>query len=97
MVKHNRKSYSNTAVQVWKTTTAYTVMSHHQNAGQYCNMHNNMPLKNVAWLKYFGIMVKNCIHEDITNKLYLGNGCYHLQSKNVHIHKSIIFNCYLYA
>lgn len=34
------------------------VITHHQNAGQYCNIHNNMSLKNMAWLTYFAIMVK---------------------------------------
>jgi hypothetical protein len=75
-LKKTENAKSSTVVWVWKTTNTYTVMSHHQNAGQYCNIHNNVSLKNVAWLKYFGIMVKkNCIHEDIINKLYLGNVC----------------------
>jgi hypothetical protein len=56
------------------------VVSHHQNAGQNCNiLIVSKFFKNVAKFKYLGTEItnQNCILENIKNRLNSGNACYH--------------------
>jgi hypothetical protein len=59
--------------------TKYMFMSHHQNAGQ--NHSTKTASKSfsekLTKFRYLGMTVMNgnCIHEEIVNRLNLGNGC----------------------
>jgi hypothetical protein len=56
----------------------YMLMSHHQNAGQNCNIKiANRSFKNVAKFRYLGMTVtnQNLVKEEIKRRL---NACYHL-------------------
>jgi hypothetical protein len=58
-VKYNKRRQSSTDGKVWYKSSKYVLMSH-QNAMQNCNIYkNNKSLKNVAWFKYFGVMMMN--------------------------------------
>jgi hypothetical protein len=54
-------------------------MSEYQNSGRHNLMISNTSFKNMAELKYFGIIVtnENCINEGIMMRLNFGNACYH--------------------
>jgi hypothetical protein len=75
--------------------TKYMFMSYHQTT-KISHKVANKSFKNVADLRYLGIMVKyqNCIHEEIKSRLNLGHAYYHalqyilspcLLSKNIKI------------
>jgi hypothetical protein len=56
-------------------------MSHYNDAGQYYNKKIvNKSVKNVAKLKYVGMVVTNLsfIHKEIKSKLNSVNACYHV-------------------
>jgi hypothetical protein len=83
----------------------YMLLSHHQNAGQNCDIKMaSRWSENVAQFKYLGTPVthQNLTQKEIKRRLNLGNTCYHsvqnilssqLLSKNVKIrtYKTIIF------
>jgi len=58
----------------------YTVMPHHENAGQNNNLViANKFYENMAKFKHMVkiVMNQNCIHEEVKSKINLGDGCYH--------------------
>jgi hypothetical protein len=60
--------------------TKYTIMSHYPNSGQNQNIRiANESFRNVAKFKYLGATLtnENDIHNEIKNRLNLGNACYH--------------------
>jgi hypothetical protein len=56
------------------------IMSRYPNSGQNQNIRiANESFENVAKFKYLGTMLTNYndIHDEIKNRLYSGNACYH--------------------
>jgi hypothetical protein len=91
--------------------TKYMIMSCHPNSGQNQNMTANESFKRVAKFKYLGTTLtnQNGIHDEIKNRLNLGNACYYsvqniffsscLISKNlkIKIYKTVILPAVLYG
>jgi hypothetical protein len=67
-------------IEVNSEKTKYIFMSCNQTAGQsnYIRVANKSFVE-VAMYKYLGTTLtdQNCIHEEIRNRLYSGNACYH--------------------
>jgi hypothetical protein len=85
-------------------------MSCDQNAGQNDNIKTaNKSFANVAKFKCLGMTVRNkdCIHEEIQNRLNLGNNCYYsvqnllsisyLKTEGLKKYKTIILPVVLYG
>jgi hypothetical protein len=97
-------------IEVNTEISKYTVMFHHQTAGQnHYTKVSNKSLKNVANSKYMETMEtnQNYIDEEINSRLNLGDVCYHevqnllssyLLSKNtkIKINKTVILPIVLY-
>jgi hypothetical protein len=60
--------------------TKYTLLSHHQNAGQNHDIKiANRCFENVEHFRYLGVTItnQNLIQEEIKRRLNSGNACYH--------------------
>jgi hypothetical protein len=69
--------------------TKYMLLSCQQNEGQNHNIKTaNKSFENMAQFRYLGMTVtnQNFIQEEITRRLYSGNGCYHSAQNLLSIH-----------